>query len=69
MRQAGSWLSLHYPGRGIYLLVLEANSAARRFYEHLGAHNAGVSTMETHGGAIVRSCRYTWPNAGSLSAA
>jgi ribosomal protein S18 acetylase RimI-like enzyme len=63
MRQAGAWLSLHYPGLGIYLWVLEVNSSARRFYEHLGAHNAGVSTMETHGGAIVRSCRYTWRNA------
>jgi len=29
--------------------VLEANSPARRFYERLGAQNAGVSTMETHG--------------------
>lgn len=69
MRQAGAWLSLHYPGLGIYLWVLEVNSSARSFYEHLGAHDAGVSTMETHGGAIVRSCRYTWPNAALLSAA
>ena len=69
MRQAGAWLSLHYPGLGIHLWVLEANSSARRFYEHLGAHNAGVSTMETHGGAVVRSCRYTWPRAELLSAA
>lgn len=68
MRQAGAWLSRHYPGQGIYLWVLEANSSARRFYERLGAHDAGVSTMETHGGAIVRSCRYTWPNAESLTA-
>jgi hypothetical protein len=45
---------------GVYLLVLEINSPARRFYERLGAENAGVSTMETHGGAVVRSCRYTW---------
>lgn len=66
MRQAGAWLRLHYPGLGIYLWVLEANSSARRFYEHLGARDAGVSTMETHGGAIVRSCRYTWPDAEML---
>jgi ribosomal protein S18 acetylase RimI-like enzyme len=68
MRQAGAWLALRYPGLGIYLWVLEANSSARRFYESLGAHNAGVSTMETHGKAIVRSCRYTWPQAELLSA-
>jgi len=69
MRQAGAWLDLHCPGLGIYLWVLESNASARRFYEHLGAENAGVSTMETHGGAIVRSCRYAWPSAGRLAAA
>ncbi len=66
MRQAGDWLSLHYAGLGIYLWVLEANASARRFYEHLGARNAGVVVMETHGGAVVRSCRYTWPKAEKL---
>lgn len=67
MTQAGAWLSSHYPALGIYLWVLEANSSARRFYERLGAHNAGVSTMETHGEAMVRSCRYTWAKPESLS--
>ena len=66
MRQVGAWLARGYPDLGVYLLVLEANSSARRFYERLGAHNAGVSTMETHGGAVVRSCRYTWPSAELL---
>ena len=69
MRQAGAWLDLHYPGLGVYLWVLEVNASARRFYERLGAHDAGVTTMETHGGAIVRSCRYTWPDARLLAAA
>jgi len=69
MRQAGAWLSPKYPELGVYLWVLESNSSARRFYESLGARNAGVSTMETHGGAVVRSCRYIWTRAESLSAA
>ena len=69
MRQAGAWLDLHHPGLGVYLFVLEVNASARRLYERLGAHDAGVSTMETHGGAIVRSCRYTWPDARLLSSA
>src|SRR5271157_5705876 len=69
MRQALAWLAHRYPDLGVYLLVLEANSSARRFYERLSAQNAGVSTMETHGGAVVRSCRYTWPRAELLSAA
>jgi ribosomal protein S18 acetylase RimI-like enzyme len=69
MRKAGAWLASLYPELAVYLLVLEANASARRFYERLGAQNAGVSTMETHGGAVVRSCRYTWPRAELLSAA
>jgi ribosomal protein S18 acetylase RimI-like enzyme len=69
MRQAGAWLALHHPGLGVHLFVLEANASARRFYERLGARDAGVSTMETHGGAIVRSCRYVWPDARLLSGA
>jgi hypothetical protein len=68
MRQVGAWLAPLYPDLGVYLWVLEVNSAARRFYERLGAQNAGVSIMETHGGAVVRSCRYTWPRAALLSA-
>ena len=69
MRQAGAWLAQRYPDLGVHLLVLESNASARRFYERLGAQNAGVSTMETHGGAMVRSCRYTWPHAEQLAAA
>ena len=67
MRQAGAWLARRDPDLGVYLLVLEANASARRFYERLGARNAGVETMETHGGAVVRSCRYTWSRAERLS--
>jgi ribosomal protein S18 acetylase RimI-like enzyme len=68
MRRAGAWLAHAYPDVGVYLWVLEANSPARRFYERLGAQNAGVTTMETHGGAVVRSCRYVWPRAELLAA-
>ena len=69
MREAGAWLDDHHPGLGVYLWVLEVNASARRFYERLGAHDAGASTMETHGGAIVRSCRYTWRDARLLASA
>jgi ribosomal protein S18 acetylase RimI-like enzyme len=68
MRRAGAWLARSHPDLGIYLWVLEANAPARRFYERLGACDGGVSVMETHGGAVVRSCRYTWPSAEALSA-
>jgi ribosomal protein S18 acetylase RimI-like enzyme len=69
MRQAGAWLALRYSDLGVYLWVLETNASARRFYERLGAQNAGVTTMETHGGAVVHSCRYAWPRAELLSTA
>jgi GNAT superfamily N-acetyltransferase len=69
MRRAGGWLARSHPDLGVYLWVLEMNTPARRFYERLGAENAGVSVMETHGGAIVRSCRYTWPRPERLGEA
>jgi ribosomal protein S18 acetylase RimI-like enzyme len=69
MRQAGAWLASPYPNLGVYLWVLEGNSSARGFYERLGGRNSGTSIMESHGGALVRSCRYTWPRAEVLSTA
>jgi ribosomal protein S18 acetylase RimI-like enzyme len=65
--RAAAWLATRCPDLGVYLLVLEVNASAMRFYERLGGQNAGVSTMETHGGAVVRSCRYTWPRPALLS--
>ena len=69
MRRAGTWLASQHGDLGVYLLVLESNARARRFYERLGGRNEEVFTTETHGGAVVRSCRYTWASAGLLSAA
>jgi ribosomal protein S18 acetylase RimI-like enzyme len=68
MRQAGDWLAPRHP-EPVYLLVLEANASARRFYERLGGRNAEVFSNQTHGGAVVQSCRYTWPRPAALSAA
>lgn len=69
MRQAGAWLTSRYPDLGVHLLVLESNASARKFYERLGGRNAETSAMETHGGAVVRSCRYVWPRPAALAAA
>jgi len=68
MRQAGDWLESRHPGLAVYLLVLEANAPARRFYERLGGRNAATFDNETHGGAVVRSCRYVWPRGQALTA-
>jgi ribosomal protein S18 acetylase RimI-like enzyme len=69
MQQAGAWLASTWPEQGVHLLVLEVNLEARRFYERLEGRNAEVSTMETHGGAVVRSCRYVWARPSLLSSA
>lgn len=69
MRQAGAWLAARCPELEVYLLVLEGNTSARRFYERLGGRNSCVSTIETHGDAVVSSCRYTWLRPALLSAA
>jgi ribosomal protein S18 acetylase RimI-like enzyme len=66
MRQAGDWLARAYPEQEVYLLVLEVNASARRFYERIGGRNAEIAEMETNGGAWVRSCRYTWRRAAQL---
>jgi ribosomal protein S18 acetylase RimI-like enzyme len=68
LRRTAAWLDTRHPDLGVYLFVLEMNSPARRFYERLGARNAGVQTIEGHGGAMVRSCRYVWPRAAVLAA-
>src|SRR5262245_5282932 len=69
MEQSGAWLADRYADLAVYLLVLEVNESARLFYERLGGRNAGASTMETHGGALVRSCRYVWELPRRLSSA
>jgi len=68
MSRAGAGLAVRWPELGVYLWVLEINASAKRFYERLGGENAGVTTMESHGGAVVRSCRYTWRHPELLSA-
>jgi GNAT superfamily N-acetyltransferase len=68
MRQAGSWLASRYTDLEAYLWVWEPNSSARRFYEHLGAQDAGASLIETHGGGTSCCCRYVWPRPELLSA-
>jgi ribosomal protein S18 acetylase RimI-like enzyme len=67
MQQAGAWLAGCYPEIAVHLFVLEINVSARRFYDRIGGQNAGVSTMESHGGAVVRSARYYWPRPQLLS--
>jgi ribosomal protein S18 acetylase RimI-like enzyme len=62
MTQAFGWLAQTAGDCGVYLWVMENNSTARRFYETLGANNAGViAKPNPAGGGTARNCRYVWP--------
>jgi len=67
MRSAGLWLVSSYGHYGVYLWVLAVNRGARRFYQRLGAANAGTTQMENAGGGTALSCRYVWPSPGRLA--
>jgi ribosomal protein S18 acetylase RimI-like enzyme len=60
IRSAADWLCSVQCDRGVYLWVMEANAAARAFYERLGARNAGTIELEDPGGGHAPNCRYIW---------
>jgi ribosomal protein S18 acetylase RimI-like enzyme len=60
MRSAAEWLCRVERDRGVYLWVMEANAAARAFYDRLGATNAGTIELEDPGGGCAPNCRYVW---------
>jgi ribosomal protein S18 acetylase RimI-like enzyme len=62
MRRAAEWLRATHPDAGVYLWVMEANTRARAFYDHLGATNAGTVDKEDPGGGHAPNCRYVWPD-------
>ena len=62
------WAERAYPEGGFYLWVLDGNTRARRFYEHLGAVNEGPEPIETPDGGEVTQLRYVWPSIDPLRA-
>ncbi len=66
MSRAAEWLVETHPHSRVYLWVMEANGMARRFYERLGAHNAGTSIKQDPGGGAAPNCRYVWQHPGAL---
>ena len=65
MRAAAEWVCAAHPG-GVYLWVMEANAAARAFYDRLGARNVETVEMADPGGGSAPNCRYFWPDARTL---
>jgi ribosomal protein S18 acetylase RimI-like enzyme len=62
MRRAAEWVCDTQPGTGVYLWVMEANAAARAFYDRLGARNVETISMADPGGGRAPNCRYVWPD-------
>ena len=60
MGRAAEWLGRVAPDQSVYLWVREANAAARAFYDHLGAANAGTVDLEDPGSGHAPHCRYVW---------
>lgn len=67
--RAADWLSASYGDRPAYLWVLEGNASARRFYESLGADNAGIIDTPGDWRVVGRVCRYVWPHPAALQRA
>jgi ribosomal protein S18 acetylase RimI-like enzyme len=59
MRRASSWFAERWGRLPVYLFVLESNVAAKRFYQRIGARDAGVIEEVLHG-VTVFSNRYVW---------
>jgi GNAT superfamily N-acetyltransferase len=53
-------------GSGLYLWVLEGNTAAQAFYEARGGKCVGREDSEPPGGGTVTGLRYVWPDPSVL---
>ena len=60
------WSVQNHPGLGLYLWALTANTAARRFYEHLGGTVSGSGFWDSPAGVAVPEVRYSWTDAQDL---
>lgn len=60
--QAGRWVRTHFPHPALYLWVYEANHAARRFYERLGATVRSRGFEDAPDGSKVPELCYIWEN-------
>ena len=67
MSMVAEWSRQIYPGKGMYLEVLEANVAARRFYDALGAINQETKLWQPPDGGQVKELLYVWVNIENFS--
>ena len=60
MLEVATWCRANYPDCGVYLWVLAQNDRARRFYEGMGASDAGSEVSVPPGGGQITGHRYVW---------
>jgi ribosomal protein S18 acetylase RimI-like enzyme len=60
LRHIAQWSLDRYPDDAMHLWVLEQNTAAIGFYQHLGAVEDMQSIWDAPGGTEVPEFRYTW---------
>lgn len=60
VRRIAQWTSSRYPDGGLYLWVLEQNTAAREFYRRMGGRDVGGELWTPPGGGRVTRQRYAW---------
>jgi hypothetical protein len=51
---------------GLYLWVLEPNTAAQSFYEAIGGTRSGTKISKSPAGDMIPAFRYAWPDAALL---
>ncbi len=66
MQAVARWSAQNHPGIGLYLWALQANAAARCFYEHLGGKVSGTGFWDSPAGVAVPEVRYSWADAKLL---
>lgn len=66
MSAAAEWVCTMQPDAGVYLWVMEGNTAARTFYDRLGARNVETIQLADPGGGSAPNCRYAWADARTL---
>jgi GNAT superfamily N-acetyltransferase len=54
------------PASGLFLWVLEGNTAAQAFYKARGGQHVGSKTSDAPGGGTIAAFRYVWPDPSLL---
>jgi GNAT superfamily N-acetyltransferase len=63
LARVAEWCVSAYPDGGLYLSVLEGNTRAQQFYQHLGAIDVGAGTWTPPGGGSAPTLMYAWTTA------